>query len=67
MKTTITVIGYFGDKEMTKEQFVNEWKQHGQQLYSISQGNTEEVYNMVRRIEQIAAERFDFILQEQAK
>ena len=36
MKTTITVQGYFGDKELTQDEFVTQWVDHVAQLRRLS-------------------------------
>jgi hypothetical protein len=56
---TVTVQSIFGPKEITRQQFVEEWRDHMRQLYGLSAAHFEEFAEMVLRVEDIARSEFD--------
>ena len=64
---TITVAGHFGDKQVTKEQFVGEWSSHMRELNSLSWDHMEEFAVMRGRVEEIAADGFERVYAAQNK
>jgi hypothetical protein len=61
--TTKTVSGYFGDKQVTKEEFVKQW--HTQFVQFLHLANTgkelDELDMMMHRIDELAAAKWDAI------
>ena len=65
---TITVQGFLGkDKQINREDFVKTWKDHANELQSV--GNNHEQWNeikqIIRRVEELAGERFDLLLKRE--
>jgi len=59
---TITVKNCFGgDKEITRMDFVHQWRSHMQELSSLSWDHIQEFNSMRDRVAEIAGEEFDRI------
>jgi hypothetical protein len=60
---TKTVAGYFGDKQVTKEEFVKEWKSHFGQLFALASTTNEfeELKQMQQRVIQLAGNAWESI------
>lgn len=56
---TITVQGYFRERQLTKEEYVKRWEDHMRELMSLSWAHTEEFNKMTSRVKEIAEEEFD--------
>ncbi len=64
---TITVQGHFGkDKQITREQFIQEWVNHAKQLHNLSWEAHEEIVVIVKQVESIAVIEFTRLLAEQS-
>jgi hypothetical protein len=57
---TITVAGHFGDKEVTKKQFVKEWVDHAKQFMLISHAPSwqSKVADIMQEVGQAADDEF---------
>jgi len=63
---TITVKNCFGnEKQISREDFVKQWSDHVRELNSLSWDHTEEFQTMRKRVEQIAGEEFDSVLESE--
>jgi hypothetical protein len=60
---TKTVAGYFGDKQVTKEEFIKEWKSHFGQFFALANTVNEfdELKQMQSRIVQLAGNAWEAI------
>lgn len=56
---TITVNTYFGDRQMSREEFVKEWEDHMRQLHRLSWRHMHEFQQMQARVAELAGEEFD--------
>ena len=69
IESTITVAGHFGDKEMTKEEFVKTWVDHANELMRLdySRDWQDEVIKIKQTVCQKAISEFDRMYSEQNK
>ena len=67
MKNTITVSGHFGDKEVTRESFIDQWLVHVTQLNRLAsnEDGIEWVQLVKMQTEEIAGQEFDKTLKAQ--
>lgn len=67
MKNTITVSGHFGDKEVTRESFIDQWLVHVTQLNRLvsNEDGIEWVQLVKMQTEEIAGQEFDKTLKAQ--
>ena len=61
----ITVRGMFGDVRVTKAKFVSHCREHAEELRKLSWKHYVEVSDMVNRIAEIAADRFEEIYESE--
>ena len=65
---TITVAGYFGDKEVTRDEFINTWRTHVAELKRLPHYDDliamEVVNKMIDAVIDMAGKEFDRILEE---
>lgn len=62
-KQTKTVQGYFGEKQVTKEEFVKQWHEQFVQFLHLANTGSEldELDMMMRRIDELAGNKWDAI------
>lgn len=61
MKNTITVKGHFGDKEVTRESFIDQWVGHAKQFNRLasSTDSVDDIQLIVRMVKKMAESEFD--------